>query len=104
MRNAQKGESIMTLDGVERELSPEMLVICDEEKPSAVAGVMGGEYSGIMWTILLTLLYLSQPASWDLPSALLPENSGCVLKVQPVLKRDWIARPASPLSCALVSW
>ena len=39
--NAQKGESIMTLDGVERELSPEMLVICDEEKPSAVAGVMG---------------------------------------------------------------
>lgn len=48
VRNAQKGESIMTLDGVERELSPEMLVICDEEKPSAVAGVMGGEYSGIM--------------------------------------------------------
>lgn len=48
VRNAQEGESIMTLDGIDRKLSPDMLVICDEEKPSAVAGVMGGEYSGIM--------------------------------------------------------
>ncbi|HPR40709.1 MAG TPA: phenylalanine--tRNA ligase subunit beta, partial [Oscillospiraceae bacterium] len=47
VRNAEEGESIETLDGVERKLSPEMLVICDEEKPSCVAGVMGGEYSGI---------------------------------------------------------
>lgn len=48
IRNAQKGERIMTLDGVERELSEEMLVIADAKKPVAVAGVMGGEYSGIM--------------------------------------------------------
>ena len=47
VRNAAEGESITTLDGTERKLSPEMLVICDEEKPSCVAGVMGGEYSGI---------------------------------------------------------
>ena len=47
VRNAAEGETIETLDGVVRKLSPEMLVICDEEKPSCVAGVMGGEYSGI---------------------------------------------------------
>lgn len=48
VRRAEKGESIVTLDGVTRELSEKMLVIADSTKPVAVGGVMGGENSGIV--------------------------------------------------------
>jgi phenylalanyl-tRNA synthetase beta chain len=42
VRSAEEGESFTTLDGKERKLSSGMLLICDAEKPVALAGVMGG--------------------------------------------------------------
>ncbi|MGI6248517.1 MAG: phenylalanine--tRNA ligase subunit beta [Acutalibacteraceae bacterium] len=48
VRTAAQGEKIVTLDGIERSLTPDMLVIADSNKPIAIAGVMGGEFSGIL--------------------------------------------------------
>ncbi len=42
VRRARQGETLRTLDDVERNLTPEMLVIADANKAVAVAGVMGG--------------------------------------------------------------
>lgn len=47
VRRARDGESITTLEGTQRRLTPDNLVIADAEKPVAIAGVMGGEHSGI---------------------------------------------------------
>ena len=47
VRCAKEGERMKTLDGVERKLDPSMLLICDAERPGAVAGVMGGEETEI---------------------------------------------------------
>ncbi|MHC1790207.1 phenylalanine--tRNA ligase subunit beta [Solidesulfovibrio sp.] len=45
VRNARDGEKIITLDGQERLLTSRDLLICDAEKPVALAGVMGGAVS-----------------------------------------------------------
>lgn len=47
VKRAKKNEKITTLDGQERKLDENMLVIADHEKPVAIAGVMGGENSEI---------------------------------------------------------
>ena len=55
VRTAREGESIRTLDGTERKLTPSMLCICDTDKPVAVAGVMGGENSEIVGDTAMVL-------------------------------------------------
>lgn len=47
VRLAEKGEMIITLDGKERSLDEDTLLICDTKKPVAIGGVMGGSDSEI---------------------------------------------------------
>src|SRR5205823_15111857 len=47
VRRAQPSEKIVTLDGVERTLNAEMTAICDAERPTIIAGVMGSGESEV---------------------------------------------------------
>jgi phenylalanyl-tRNA synthetase beta chain len=63
VRRAKSGETIKTLDEVERKLDETMLAICDAEKPVAVGGVMGGFDSGITeetTDVLLEVAYFNR--------------------------------------------
>lgn len=63
VRCAKPGETIQTLDEVERKLDQSMLVICDAEKPVAIGGVMGGWDSSITestFNVLLEVAYFDR--------------------------------------------
>jgi phenylalanyl-tRNA synthetase beta chain len=63
VRRAGEGERLTTLDDVERELTDEDLLICDMEKPVALAGVMGGassEVSDETTNVLLESAYFTR--------------------------------------------
>lgn len=47
VKTMPKGTKFKTLDGIERELHEEDLMICDAVKPMCIAGVFGGEHSGV---------------------------------------------------------
>ena len=62
IRFAQAGEEIITIDGIKRKLSADILVIADEFKPAAIAGIMGGkdtEVNESTKNILLESAYFS---------------------------------------------
>src|SRR5690606_604657 len=47
IRRARKGERMVTLDGVERTLTDDMLLIAGLEAPLVIAGIMGGELAEV---------------------------------------------------------
>jgi phenylalanyl-tRNA synthetase beta chain len=62
VRRAEINEKLTTLDGVERELNPSILVIADATRPIALAGIMGGsdtEISGKTVNVLLESAYFN---------------------------------------------
>jgi phenylalanyl-tRNA synthetase beta chain len=65
VRRAKKGEKLKTLDGIERTLDPEDLIVADHVKPLGLAGVMGG------WDTMITPTTTSVlvEAAWFDPSA-----------------------------------
>lgn len=56
VRAASAGETLVTLDGVERRLSPDVLAITDGARPVALAGIMGGEETEVRATTKNVLL------------------------------------------------
>jgi phenylalanyl-tRNA synthetase beta chain len=65
VRRARDGEDVVTLDGVHRTLDRDVLVIADAEKPSAIAGLMGSEWSEVRDTTTTVLL---ECANFDGPN------------------------------------
>lgn len=66
IRPAEKGEKLITLDGKERELSPEMVVVADHKAAIGLGGIMGGQNSEIKSTTKDIIL---EAANWH-PSRL----------------------------------
>ncbi len=65
VRLARAGEKLSLLDGSEVEIQPDTLLIADDEKPLALAGIMGGEASGVVATtrdVLLESAFFSPTA------------------------------------------
>jgi phenylalanyl-tRNA synthetase beta chain len=62
VRTATAGEKMTTLDGVERDLDTETVLVCDRERPTGIAAVMGGQVSEVSDQTTNVLL---EVANWD---------------------------------------
>jgi phenylalanyl-tRNA synthetase beta chain len=65
IRKATEGESMRTLDDVERAFTSEMALVCDGEGPSGIAGIMGGQISEVSDQ---TTRVLMEAATWVGPN------------------------------------
>ena len=67
VRRAREGETMTTLDGVERTFTADTALVCDAEGPSGIAGIMGGEVSEVADS---TTRVLMEAATWVGPNIL----------------------------------
>lgn len=116
VRSAKEGERFVTLDGRERELSSEDLVIADGKKPACIAGVFGGSESGVTATTTTVFLesacfssasvrrtarrhQLNTDASFRFERGVDPENTVYALKRAALLLKEVAgARVSSPIT------
>jgi phenylalanyl-tRNA synthetase beta chain len=62
IRTAERGEKMTTLDGVERALDEDTVLVCDRNGPSGIAGIMGGQVSEVSDRTTSVLL---EAATWN---------------------------------------
>jgi phenylalanyl-tRNA synthetase beta chain len=62
VRTAREGETMTTLDGVERRFDSESVLVCDRNGPSGIAGIMGGQVSEVSESTTRVLL---EVATWN---------------------------------------
>jgi phenylalanyl-tRNA synthetase beta chain len=106
VRPARPGEVLTTLDGVERVLDPEDVVIADGTGPVGLAGVMGGEATEI--SAATTDLYV-EVAAWD-PVAVLRTgrrhrlHTEARARFERTVSARWLPAGASRVNDLIVAW
>ena len=104
VRRAKAGEILQTLDGEDRKLDPDMLVICDADIPVAVAGVMGGALSEInenTHTLLLESAHF-HPLSVRRTARKLDMRTEASFRFERVVDPEGVVR-AADRACQLIS-
>ena len=93
VRFAHAGEKLTLLNGQTIDLEPDLLLVCDEKKPLGLAGIMGGEHSGINDTTTTVFL---EGAFW-IPAVIQGQaRGGWVLRAMPAIASSAASISATP--------
>lgn len=82
VRRARPGESLRTLDGIERKLTRDMCLICDAQSPVAIGGVMGGAESEISFSTKNLLI----ESAWFDPISIRRTSKALALRTEASLR------------------
>ena len=94
IRRARAGERLTTLDGADRALDPEMLVIADRSRPQAIGGVMGGAGSEVM----LSTRAVALESAWFRPPSVRRTSKRLGLKTEASIRFERGADIGAPVT------
>jgi phenylalanyl-tRNA synthetase beta chain len=106
VRTAREGDKMTTLDGVERTLDAETVLVCDRDQATGIAGIMGGQVSEVSGETTRVLL---EVANWNGPNIMRSEGmlglrSEASTRFEKQLHPEttvWAQRVASRLLCEI---